>query len=90
MIQSTIYHIRQEGKNIYDSEEREKYYSHDFLNNQRHVNDKVEQELIEFKQEIDEKVEENDTRNFVFPRPLGENIRLNTESNKMDVSHSYS
>ena len=90
MIQSTIYHIRQEGKNIYDPDEREKYYSHDFLNNQRHVNDKVEQELIEFKQEIDEKVEENDTRNFVFPRPLGEDIRLNTEDNKMDVSHSYS
>lgn len=88
MIQSTIYHIRQEGKNIYDPEEREKYYSHDFLTNQRHVNDKVEQELIEFKQEIDEKVEQNDTRHFAFPR--GENIRLNTESNKMDISHSYS
>ena len=40
--------------------------------------------------EIDEKVEQNDTRNFVFPRPVGTNIRLNTESNKMDVSHSYS
>lgn len=57
MIQSTIYHIRQEGKNIYDPEEREKYYSDDFLYNQRHVNEKVEEELIEFKQEIDEKVQ---------------------------------
>jgi predicted P-loop ATPase/GTPase len=84
MIQSTIYHIRQEGKNIYDPEEGEKYYSHDFLTNERHTNDKVEQELIEFKQEIDEKVEQNATRHFVFPRPFGEAIRLNTESNRMD------
>ena len=33
--------------NIYDPYEREKYYSDDFLKNQRHVNDKVEQELVE-------------------------------------------
>lgn len=33
MIQSTIYHIRQEGKNIYDPDEQEKYYSDDFLFN---------------------------------------------------------
>jgi hypothetical protein len=43
--------------NIYDPDEREKYYSDDFLKNQRHVNDKVEQELVEFKIEIDEKVQ---------------------------------
>lgn len=57
MIQSTIYHIRQYGMNIYDPDEREKYYSDDFLKNQRHVNEKVEQELVEFKIEIDEKVQ---------------------------------
>jgi hypothetical protein len=33
MIQSTIYHIRQFGQNIYDPEEKEKYYSDDFLVN---------------------------------------------------------
>jgi hypothetical protein len=48
----------------------------------------VEQELIEFKIEIDDKVAENDTRHYVFPR--GEQVRMNTESNKMDISHSYS
>jgi hypothetical protein len=54
------------------------------------VNDKVEQELIEFKTEIDEKVAENTTKTFVFPRPFGEKIRLNTDSNKIDISHSFS
>lgn len=90
MIQSTIYHIRQLGKNIYDPEEKEKYFSEDFLKNQRHVNEKVEEELVDFKKEIDEKVEENTTKTFVFPRPLGEKIRLNTDSNKIDISHSFS
>lgn len=77
--------------NIYDPDEREKYYSDDFLKNQRHVNDKVEQELVEFKIEIDEKVEQNSTRNFTFPRPGGEKIYMNTDSNVIDASvHSYS
>jgi hypothetical protein len=49
MIQSTIYHIREVGKNVWDAEEKEKYYSEDFLFNQRHINEKVEEELIEFK-----------------------------------------
>lgn len=76
--------------NIYDPDEREKYYSDDFLKNQRHVNDKVEQELVEFKVEIDEKVQQNSTRNFTFPRPGGEKIYMNTDSNVIDVSQSYS
>ena len=42
MVQSTIYHIRQLGQNIFDPEEKEKYYCDDFLHNVRHVNDKVE------------------------------------------------
>jgi len=33
MIQSTIYHIRTVGKNIYNPQEREQYYSDDFLHN---------------------------------------------------------
>lgn len=57
LIQATIYHIRQYGENVFDGEEKLKYYSDDFLNHQRHVNSKVEEELIEFKKEIDEKVE---------------------------------
>lgn len=68
LIQSTIYHIRQNGHNVYDPEEREKYYSDDFLNNVRTINDRVEQELEEFKIEIDEKVELNSTKYYVFPR----------------------
>jgi hypothetical protein len=75
------------GKNIYDPEEREKYYSNDFLNNVRHVNDKVEQELEEFKLEIAEKVTQNKTKAFTFPRPMGERIYLNTDSNIIDISH---
>lgn len=90
MIQATIYHIRQYGQNIFDAEEKDKYYSDDFLQNQRHINDKVEQELEEFKIEINEKVECNTTRNFVFPRPGGEEIYLNTDSNVIEVSHSQS
>ena len=43
--------------------------------------------MVEFKQEIDDKVAENSTRNFVFPRPLGEQIRLNTDDNNMDNSY---
>ena len=66
------------------------YYSEDFLNNQRHINDKVEQELEEFKIEIAEKVEQNTTKFFQFPRPGGNNIRMNTDSNVIDVSHSQS
>lgn len=68
MIQATIYHIRQLGENIYNPDEKEKYYSDDFLLNERHVNEKVEEELVEFKMEIDEKVASNDTRNYKFPR----------------------
>ena len=90
MIQATIYHIRQFGQNIYDPEEKEKYYSDDFLLNQRHVNDKVEQELEEFKVEINEKVEQNATKGFQFLRPGGERIYMNTDSNVMDASHSNS
>lgn len=56
MIRSTIYHIRKEGQNIYNPQECEMYYSDDFLNNQRHINEKVEQELQEFKIEITDKV----------------------------------
>ena len=69
MIQATIYHIRQWGKNINDPEEREKYYSEDFLNNVRHINDRVEEELEEFKVEIQDKVNENSTKFYSFPRP---------------------
>lgn len=90
MIQSTIYHIRQYGQNIYDPEEKEKYYSDDFLVNQRHVNDKVEQELEEFKIEINEKVEQNATKSYQFVRPGGEQIYMNTDSNVIDASHSNS
>ena len=90
MIQSTIYHIRQLGQNIHDPEEKEKYYSDDFLINQRHVNDKVEQELEEFKIEIDEKVEQNATKGYRFLRPGGERICLNRDSNVIDASHSNS
>lgn len=90
MIQSTIYHIRQYGQNIYDPEEKEKYYSDDFLVNQRHVNDKVEQELEEFKIEINEKVEQNATKSYQFLRPGGERIYMNTDSNVIDASHSNS
>ena len=82
--------MRQYGQNIYDPDEREKYYSDDFLTNQRHINDGVEQELVEFKQEIDEKFENNRTRHFAFPRPGGKDIYLNTDSNVIDVSHSQS
>mmetsp|Transcript_1390 Transcript_1390/g.1838 ORF Transcript_1390/g.1838 Transcript_1390/m.1838 type:complete len:146 (+) Transcript_1390:3351-3788(+) len=84
MIQSTIYHIRKYGENIFDPDEKEKYYSDHFLQHQRHVNDKVEQELVEFKIEIDEKVASNVTKNFVFPRPAGQRIHLNTDSNHID------
>lgn len=76
--------------NIYDPEEKEKYFSDDFLMNQRHVNDKVEQELEEFKVEINEKVEQNTTKNFKFPRPGGDNIFINRDSNVIDASHSNS
>ena len=53
---------------MYDPYEKDKYYSEDFFSNQRHVNEKVEQELEEFKQEIDDKLMINDTRNYKFPR----------------------
>lgn len=58
--------------------------------NQRHVNDKVEQELEEFKIEINEKVEQNATKGYQFLRPGGERIYLNTDSNVMDASHGDS
>ena len=54
------------------------------------MNYKVEQELEEFKIEISEKVEANATKFFSFPRPGGEKIRMNTDSNIIDVSHSMS
>jgi hypothetical protein len=60
--------MRTYGQNIYDPEEREKYYSDEFLLQQRHVNDKVEEELVEFKEEIEQKVLENETKHYVFPR----------------------
>lgn len=88
MIRSTIYHIRKEGQNIYNPQECEMYYSDDFLNNQRHINEKVEQELQEFKVEITEKVSQNETRKFTFPRPGGEKIHLNTSTNVINVSHN--
>ena len=90
MIQSTIYHIRTYGKNIHDPEEKEKYYNEDFLQNVRHLNDKVEEELEEFKIEIDEKVAANTTKTFVFPRPSGREIRLNTDTNVIEGSQSQS
>lgn len=83
MIQSTIYHIRHEGANVYDPQEKSKYYSEEFLMYQRHVNDKVEQELEEFKVEIDEKVAENTSKFYVFPRPCGRAIYTNTEENRI-------
>lgn len=76
--------------NVFDPQEKEKYYSDQFLINERRINDKVEQELEEFKLEIDEKVESNDTNKFCFPRPCGKQIYLNTDSNVIDVSHSQS
>ena len=85
MIQSTIYHIRHDGANVHDPQEKSKYYSDDFLMYQRHVNDKVEQELEEFKIEIDEKVGENSSKFFVFPRPCGRNIYANTEENRIST-----
>ena len=45
------------GINLYDPEERDKYYSDHFLNNVRKINENVENELEEFKIEIDDKVE---------------------------------
>lgn len=33
MIQATIYHIRHEGVNLVDADEKSKYYSDDFLVN---------------------------------------------------------
>ena len=94
MIQSTIYHIRQFGQNIYDPEEKEKYYSDDFLINQRHVNDKVEQELEEFKIEINEKVEQNATKDYKFIRMGGadNNLypRLDTNQDVHQMSRSNS
>lgn len=42
--------------------------------NQRHVNDKVEQELEEFKIEINEKVEQNATKTYKFARMGGDDM----------------
>ena len=42
--------------------------------NQRHVNDKVEQELEEFKIEINEKVEQNATKTYKFARMGADNM----------------
>ena len=66
---------------MYDPYEKSKYYSDEFLMYQRHVNEKVEQELEEFKIEIDEKVAENTSKFYVFPRPCGRMIYTNTEGN---------
>lgn len=49
MIQSTIYHIRKYGQNIYDPKEQEKYYNEEFLTKVRHINEAVEEELVDFK-----------------------------------------
>lgn len=88
MIQSTIYHIRKYGKNLYDPEEREKYYNDDFLTNGRHINDRVEEELREFKIEIEQKVEESTCKFYEFPRPCGNKIGLNTSENRMQPPKS--
>ena len=80
-IQSTIYHIRKVGQNIFDPEERQKYYSRDFLLNGRHINHKVEQELEDFLVEIQQKVEENTTKFFQFPRTKNNRILMNTDPN---------
>ena len=69
---------------MYDAFEKSKYYSEEFLMYQRHVNDKVEQELEEFKVEIDEKVGANTSKYFVFPRPCGNDIYANTEGNYIE------
>jgi hypothetical protein len=87
MTQATIYHVRKFGENIHDPEEREKYYNDDFLNNVRHVNDRVEEELEEFKVEIEDKVQENSTKFFTFPRPCGNKIQLNTSQNLIDPAN---
>lgn len=84
MIQATIYHIRRYGENIYDPEEQEKYYNEDFLENVRHVNPRVEEELEEFKVEIEDKVEQNSTKFFRFPRPCGNRIKMNTSYNRIN------
>ena len=70
---------------MYDPQEKSKYYSDEFLMYQRHVNDKVEQELEEFKVEIDEKVGENTSKFYQFPRPCGRNIYANTDENRISV-----
>jgi len=62
MIQATIYHVRSYGQNIYNQDEKQKYYSEPFLNNERHYNHRVESELIEFKIEIEEKFYSNHSK----------------------------
>jgi hypothetical protein len=44
--------VRRDCKNVYDPEEKEKYYSDNFIKNVRYSNMKVEQELSDFKIEI--------------------------------------
>ena len=88
MIQATIYHVREYGKNIYSADEKEKYYSDYFLKIKRHVNDKVEQELEEFKIEIEDKVEVNETRVFKFPRPRVGRIYQNSDSSQ-ELQYEY-
>jgi hypothetical protein len=83
MIEATIYHIRHEGVNVVDRDEKSKYYSDAFLKNQRQVNDKVEEELEEFKAEIDDKLKANETRGYVFPRPYGKRIHVEGLDNKI-------
>jgi len=80
MVQATIYHIRKDAENIFDPEEREKYYNEEFLHKVRHVNDRVEEELIEFKTEIEEKFLTNETKRFSFPRPMGNKIKMNSRN----------
>jgi len=54
--------------------------------NQRHVNDKVEQELEEFKIEINEKVEQNATKDYKFIRmgAADNNMYPHLDTNPMD------
>lgn len=54
----------------------------------RHVNEKVEEELEEFKVEIDEKVEENETRFFTFPRPRVGRMYKSSDSSK-EIQYQY-
>jgi hypothetical protein len=79
--------VRKNGQNQFDPEEKEKYYSDDFLHNVRHINERVEVELEEFKVEIANKMAESSTKNFCFPRPGGNKILINKEQNEISVEN---